>query len=115
LAPSGLVSEFEAYQHAEKERKCNSNDYRPVENHTFSLSPNYLTEARRIGCLLNNDSRRLHGQAASSDQNMEESVRLGADAVSIHINLGAEKDIEMLALFGSPPRSDPNGEFRCQR
>ncbi len=31
---------------------------------------------------------------------VEEAVRLGADAVSIHINLGAEKDTEMLKYFG---------------
>jgi len=31
---------------------------------------------------------------------VEEAVRLGADAVSIHINLGAEKDAEMLKYFG---------------
>jgi predicted phospho-2-dehydro-3-deoxyheptonate aldolase len=31
---------------------------------------------------------------------VEEAVRLGADAVSIHINLGAERDSEMLELFG---------------
>ncbi len=31
---------------------------------------------------------------------VEEAVRLGADAVSIHINLGAERDAEMLQYFG---------------
>ncbi|RJP71083.1 MAG: fructose-bisphosphate aldolase [Candidatus Abyssobacteria bacterium SURF_17] len=35
---------------------------------------------------------------------VEEAVRLGADAVSIHINLGAEKDTEMLAYFGEVSR-----------
>ena len=36
---------------------------------------------------------------------VEEAVRLGADAVSIHINLGAERDTEMLAYFGEVSRS----------
>ncbi|MCU0917385.1 MAG: fructose-bisphosphate aldolase [Planctomycetes bacterium] len=31
---------------------------------------------------------------------VEEAIKLGADAVSIHINLGAEKDHEMLRQFG---------------
>lgn len=32
---------------------------------------------------------------------VEEAIKLGADAVSIHINLGAEKDSEMLEYFGA--------------
>jgi predicted phospho-2-dehydro-3-deoxyheptonate aldolase len=36
---------------------------------------------------------------------VEEAVRLGADAVSIHINLGAARDTEMLAYFGEVSRS----------
>jgi predicted phospho-2-dehydro-3-deoxyheptonate aldolase len=32
---------------------------------------------------------------------VEEAISLGADAVSIHINLGAEKDAEMIEYFGS--------------
>jgi predicted phospho-2-dehydro-3-deoxyheptonate aldolase len=31
---------------------------------------------------------------------VEEAIKLGADGVSIHINLGAEKDTEMLQYFG---------------
>jgi len=31
---------------------------------------------------------------------VEEAITLGADAVSIHVNLGAEKDAEMLEYFG---------------
>jgi predicted phospho-2-dehydro-3-deoxyheptonate aldolase len=47
------------------------------------------------------------GTALSPDPNakelvctVEEAIRLGADAVSIHINLGAETDKEMLAQLG---------------
>lgn len=36
---------------------------------------------------------------------VEEAIKLGADAVSIHINLGAERDIEMLEYFGSVSRA----------
>lgn len=32
---------------------------------------------------------------------VEEAITLGADAVSIHVNLGAEKDAEMLEYFGT--------------
>jgi len=47
------------------------------------------------------------GTALSPDPNakelvctVEETIRLGADAVSIHVNLGAETDKEMLRQFG---------------
>ncbi len=36
---------------------------------------------------------------------VEEAVRLGADAVSIHVNLGASTDAEMLRDFGETSRS----------
>lgn len=36
---------------------------------------------------------------------IEEAVRLGADAVSIHVNLGASTDAEMLRDFGETSRS----------
>jgi predicted phospho-2-dehydro-3-deoxyheptonate aldolase len=32
---------------------------------------------------------------------VEEAIRLGADAVSIHVNLGAERDTDMLEYFGT--------------
>jgi DhnA family fructose-bisphosphate aldolase class Ia len=35
---------------------------------------------------------------------VEEAIKLGADAVSIHINLGAETDKEMLEHFGKVTR-----------
>jgi class I fructose-bisphosphate aldolase len=36
---------------------------------------------------------------------VEEAVRLGADAVSIHVNLGASTDVEMLRDFGETSRT----------
>jgi DhnA family fructose-bisphosphate aldolase class Ia len=36
---------------------------------------------------------------------VEEAIKLGADAVSIHINLGAERDTQMIELFGNVSRS----------
>jgi predicted phospho-2-dehydro-3-deoxyheptonate aldolase len=36
---------------------------------------------------------------------VEEAIKLGADAVSIHINLGAERDTEMIEYFGLVSKS----------